>query len=120
MSICLEKRKYRNYQKRVLPFKNLFINMIQIEFKKKIISTENRRPTPPADAFLMVNKTSMTVRWLPPHPEYMTHIRQYRLDIYQGDVLQRHLTNNRGRNYTLTDFGKKKTKNNCISNYNYM
>eukprot|EP00105_Crassostrea_gigas_P038070 XP_019922218.1 PREDICTED: receptor-type tyrosine-protein phosphatase F [Crassostrea gigas] len=79
-------------------------DVITVETIPENFFLENRRPTPPADAFLMVNKTSMTVRWLPPHPEYMTHIRQYRLDIYQGGVLQRHLTDNRGRNYTLTDF----------------
>jgi hypothetical protein len=67
---------------------------------------ENKPPTPPADAYLMVNKSAMIIRWLPPHPEYRTYIRQYRLDIYQGGMLQRHLMDNKGRNFTLTPFGK--------------
>lgn len=79
-------------------------DVITVETNAESFFMENRRPAPPADAFLMVNKTSMTIRWLPPHPEYRTHIRQYRLDIHQGGVLQRHLTDNRGRNYTLTPF----------------
>ena len=62
-------------------------------------------PTPPADAFLMVNHTSLTVRWLPPHSEYGTKIRQYRLDIYQGEVLQSFLVDSKGRNFTLIPFG---------------
>ena len=66
---------------------------------------EMQPPTPPADAFLMVNHTSLTVRWLPPHSEYGTKIRQYRLDIYQGEVLQSFLVDSKGRNFTLIPFG---------------
>ncbi|XP_061190241.1 phosphatidylinositol phosphatase PTPRQ-like [Saccostrea echinata] len=83
-------------------------HVLSVDTNTETLLKENRRPTPPADAFLMVNKTAMTIRWLPPHPEYRTYIRQYRLDIYQGDILQRHLLDNNGRNFTLTPFDDTK------------
>nr|XP_022311428.1 neogenin-like isoform X3 [Crassostrea virginica] len=73
-----------------------------------MVLQEMQPPTPPADAFLMVNHTSLTVRWLPPHSEYGTKIRQYRLDIYQGDELQSLLVDSKGRNYTLIPFDDTK------------
>ncbi|XP_056002007.1 fibronectin-like [Ostrea edulis] len=83
-------------------------NVLTIETNIASFLQENRRPTPPADAYLMVNKTAMTIRWIPPHPEYRTYVRQYRLDIYQDGILQRHLMDNKGRNFTLTPFDDTK------------